>query len=87
MRVRPSHRINWVRLLAHLDSLGVSTFQSPRYQTAIMDAGDLIVEVRDGAEYRGYEVNAPDFRADSLGRQSARIKAVVDSMDRLTRGY
>jgi len=87
LRARPSRPVNWARLFAHLDSLGASTLQSPKHQTVVFDAGDLIVEIRDGARYRAYEVNAPTWRADSLGRQAARIKAVVDSMNRLTRGY
>lgn len=86
-RVRPSRPIDWARLLSYLDSLGVSDFEPPVYRDAIMDAGDLVVESRRGAEYRAYEVNAPQLRADTVSQRAAKIAAVVDSLERLTRGY
>ncbi len=86
-RVRPAHSVDWRGLLAHLDSLGVTTLEPPTYRTAIMDAGDLVVEVRSGAEYQAYEVNAPQLRTDSVSQRATKIAGVVDSLERLTRGY
>lgn len=57
-RVRPR---DWTRLLADLDSLNVNDLEAPVYRTGITDAGDLVVESRRGAEYRAYEVNAPQL--------------------------
>ena len=79
--------IDWKGLLRVLDSLGIETFEPPAYHTAIMDAGDLVVEVRHGTAYRAYEVNAPQLRPDTISMRAARIAHVVDSLERLTRGY
>ena len=86
-RVRPARAVDWTRLLAGLDQLNVNGFEAPVYRTAITDAGDLVVEIRRGAEYRAYEVNAPQLREDSVSQRAAMIAAVVDSLGRLTRGY
>jgi hypothetical protein len=72
--------IDWGRLLAVLDTLGVETMIPPQYSNAITDAGDLIVEVRRGSVYRSYFVNAPSHRADSVARRAARIAFLVDSL-------
>jgi hypothetical protein len=41
----------------------------------------------DGARCRTYDVHAPKWRSDPVGQRASRIVAVVDSMNRLTRGY
>jgi hypothetical protein len=84
-RVAPVTPIDWVRVLARLDSLGVDSLVPPVYSVAVTDAGDLAVEVRQGAAYRAYEVNAPGYRSDPVGRRAAAIMQLVDSLDRLTR--
>jgi hypothetical protein len=81
---RPRTSIDWGRVLATLDSLGVTTFQPPRYLVAYSDAGDLVVEVREGAAYRGYQVNAPHLRSDTISHRAAAMARIVDSLARLT---
>ena len=86
-RVRPSAPIDWQRLLTYVDSLQIEAFVAPTYNDFITDAGDLVVEVRRDSTYRAYEVNAPGWRQDPAGRHAAAIAHMVDSLDRLTRGY
>ena len=85
--VTPTEHIDWNKALATLDSLGIDTFISPTYSVAIMDAGDLTVEVRRGSSYRAYEVNAPQARGDSISARAAKMAGFVHLLERLTRGY
>jgi hypothetical protein len=85
--VRPTQEVNWSQVLQTLDSLGIETFVSPAYRSAIMDAGDLTVEIRRGSIYRAYEVNAPQLREDSTSARAAPMARFVDLFERLTRGY
>ena len=79
--------IDWPTVLRALDVLGISTYEPPTYRTTIMDAGDLVVEVRHGAIYRAYEVNAPHLRSDTVSWRAAQIARVADSLASLTRGH
>ena len=85
--VAPSIPIDWTLLLERVDSLGIGDLEPPSYAEFITDSGDLLVEVRRASEYRAYEVNAPGARSDPVGLRAARIAHLVDSLDRLTRGY
>ena len=85
--VAPRENVDWRQLLQTLDSLGVETFIPPVYTNAIMDAGDLTVEVRRGRAYRAYEVNAPGSRRDSISARAAGMAGLVYFLERQTRGY
>jgi hypothetical protein len=85
--VRPSAPVDWSSLLRRLDSLGVESLEPPRYDSFVSDAGDLVVESREGEQYRAYEINAPHLRGDPVSARAAAIARVVDSLDRLTRGH
>jgi hypothetical protein len=82
---RPTALIDWPRVVMLLYASGVADLDPPKYTTAYMDAGDLVVEVLRGPSYRAYELNAPQLRTDSIGHHAARIATLVDSLDRLTR--
>lgn len=83
-RVPAAGAIDWDRALAALDSLGIDSLVPPVYATGVVDAGELVVEVRRGAAYRAYAVDAPATRDDAVGRRAAAIAQVLDSLDRLT---
>jgi hypothetical protein len=82
---RPRASVDWHGVMMILDFAGISDLEPPNYATAYMDAGDLVVEVLRGSNYRAYEFNAPQLRTDSISRKAARIAALVDSLNRLTR--
>ena len=82
---RPTEPIDWHSVVMLLDAAGIANLDAPNYTTAYMDAGNLVVEVLRGSRYRAYEVNAPQLRTDSVSREAARIAALVDSLDRMTR--
>jgi hypothetical protein len=82
---RPTAPVDWRNVVTLLDAAGIENLDAPKYRTHTMDAGDLVVEVLRGSGYRAYEVNAPQLRTDSISRKAARIAALVDSLDRLTR--
>lgn len=60
-RIEP--RPDWRALLAQLDSLGISTLETPpsNPNIATLDGHHVVVEIRDGATYRtaSFEVGAP----------------------------
>lgn len=84
---RPTAPVDWRSVMMLLDAAGIANLDAPKYATGYMDAGDLVVEVLRGSRYRAYEVNAPQFRTDSINRAAARIAALVDSLDGLTRDH
>jgi hypothetical protein len=83
----PTAPVDWPRVVMLLDAAGIEDLNPPNYTTAYMDAGDLVVEMLEGSSYRTYELNAPQLRTDSIGRQAARIATLVDSLVRLTSGH
>jgi hypothetical protein len=83
---KPARPVDWHAILRALDALGIDDYEPPTYRSAIFDAGDLVVEVRRGAEYRAYEVNAPHLRSDTVSLRAARMMRVLDSLARLAPG-
>jgi hypothetical protein len=78
--------VDWTAVLARLDTLGIDSLTPLRYRDFITDAGDLIVEVRRGADYRAYTVNAPGVRADTTAQRANAMAQLVDSLNRLAAG-
>ncbi len=79
------HAVDWRVVLRRLDSLGLAELQPPLSRVSIMDAGDLVVEIRAGDSYRAFEVNAPT-RHSERGFATARAAAVlIDSVARSVR--
>jgi hypothetical protein len=81
-RGTPRDSVSWTQVLARFDSLGIEELTAPRYATAMMDAGELIVEFRHGPFYRAYGFNAPHYRDDDVSRRAATIAATVYSLTR-----
>jgi hypothetical protein len=77
---------DWRALLARLDDLRIATPVTPPSEArGVVDAGELVVEARDGAAYVAYDVNAPRFRTDAEGRRAAAVARIVDSLAAATR--
>lgn len=73
----------WRTIVARLDSLEVGRPAAIESRPAWMDAGELVVEVRDGDRYMAYQVNAPRRRSGAEAGRAAALESLVDSLARL----
>lgn len=80
--------IRWASVLAQVDSARLVPGPARRPPNAIMDGGELFLEVRTGGGYASQWYNAPHARArqDTAFSPAARVATLVDSLGRVAAG-